>query len=102
MTVPSIDAPLVLGAQLDARAAHPEVADRIAVRHGDRVWSYRQFRDESVRTAAADTTTYDSTTYTSSEYTSTSPAVVYDYGTETTVYPLETTQYETVTEYESE
>jgi fatty-acyl-CoA synthase len=47
-----IEAPLVLGAQLDARAAHPELADRVAVRHGDRIWTYRQFRDESVRTAA--------------------------------------------------
>jgi fatty-acyl-CoA synthase len=49
--VPKIEAPFHVGAQLDARAAHPELADRIAVRSGERAWTYRQFRDESVRTA---------------------------------------------------
>jgi fatty-acyl-CoA synthase len=48
---PQIDAPLTLGAQLEARAAHPELADRIAVRNADRSWTYRQFRDEAVRYA---------------------------------------------------
>ena len=40
-----------LGAQLDARAAHPEIGDRIAVRSGRLAWSYREFRDEAVRVA---------------------------------------------------
>jgi fatty-acyl-CoA synthase len=48
---PRFDVPLTLGAQLDARAAHPEVADRIALRQGDRSWTYARFRDEAVRTA---------------------------------------------------
>jgi fatty-acyl-CoA synthase len=43
--------PLTVGAQLEARASHPEVADRIALRDGDRSWTYRQFRDEAVRHA---------------------------------------------------
>jgi fatty-acyl-CoA synthase len=48
---PQIDAPFTFGAQLDARAGHPELADRIAIRHGDRSWTYRRFRDEGVRYA---------------------------------------------------
>ena len=40
-----------LGAQLDARAAHAEIGDRIAVRSGSLAWSYREFRDEAVRVA---------------------------------------------------
>ncbi len=52
MTAPiQIDAPLTLGAQLDARAQHAELADRIAIRLGERSWSYRAFRDEAVRYA---------------------------------------------------
>ena len=43
--------PFHVGAQLDARAEHPEIGERIAIRHGDRAWSYRAFRDESVRVA---------------------------------------------------
>jgi fatty-acyl-CoA synthase len=46
-----VEAPLVLGAQLDARAAHAELADRVAVRSRGQTWSYRDFRDESVRVA---------------------------------------------------
>ena len=45
------DVPLTLGAQLDARAAHPDFGERVAIRHSDRAWTYRQFRDESVRYA---------------------------------------------------
>ena len=48
---PLIEAPLVIGAQLDARAAHPELADRVAIRSREQTWSYRDFRDESVRVA---------------------------------------------------
>jgi fatty-acyl-CoA synthase len=40
-----------LGAQLDARAAHAEIGDRIAVRSASLAWSYRDFRDEAVRVA---------------------------------------------------
>jgi fatty-acyl-CoA synthase len=46
-----LDAPFTFGAQLDARARHPEVSERIAIRHGERSWTYRQFRDEGVRYA---------------------------------------------------
>jgi fatty-acyl-CoA synthase len=49
--IPRIDAPLVLGAQLDARAAHPEVGDRVVLRAGDRSLTYRALRDEAVRIA---------------------------------------------------
>jgi len=48
---PQFDVPLTLGAQLDARANHPAIASRTAVRHGDRSWTYREFRDEAVRFA---------------------------------------------------
>ncbi len=48
---PLIDAPCSLGAQLEARAAHPQVADRIAIRSPRHTWTYRQFRDEAVRYA---------------------------------------------------
>jgi len=49
--VPKFEAPFTLGAQLDARAAHPEVADRVALVQGDRSWTWRQLRDESARLA---------------------------------------------------
>ena len=45
------DAPLAVGAQIEARASHPEVGDRIFLRQADRTWTYRRFRDESVRVA---------------------------------------------------
>jgi fatty-acyl-CoA synthase len=45
------DAPLVLGAQIEARANHPEVGGRTCAMQGDRRWTYRQLRDESVRNA---------------------------------------------------
>ncbi|MGH7893403.1 MAG: AMP-binding protein [Candidatus Binatia bacterium] len=47
----SFDAPYTLGAQLDARAAHPELAGREFLYQGDRVWTYKRYRDESVRLA---------------------------------------------------
>jgi fatty-acyl-CoA synthase len=46
---PAFDAPFTLHAQLEARAAHADVADRTALLAGDRRWTYRQFRDEAVR-----------------------------------------------------
>ncbi len=51
MSAPTIEAPFTFGAQLDARASHAETADRVAIRHGERSWTYRQFRDEGVRHA---------------------------------------------------
>jgi fatty-acyl-CoA synthase len=54
-TVPAapltFDAPLVLGKQIDARANHPELANRDFLLHGDRRWTYRRYRDECVRVA---------------------------------------------------
>ncbi len=50
-SAPQFNVPLILGAQIDARAEHPEIGDRQAIRHGDRIWTWRQFRDESVRVA---------------------------------------------------
>ncbi len=43
------EAPFVLGAQIEARARHPEVRERVFLVHDDRSWTYRQYRDESVR-----------------------------------------------------
>ncbi len=48
---PTFEAPITLGAQIEARAAHPELADRLLLREGERSWSYRQYRDECVRVA---------------------------------------------------
>jgi fatty-acyl-CoA synthase len=48
---PKIDAPPLIGAQIEARARHPEVADRIFLRAHARAWTYRQYRDECVRYA---------------------------------------------------
>jgi len=49
--VPKFEAPLTLGAQIEARARHPEIGLRPYLRHDQRVWTYRQYRDESVRLA---------------------------------------------------
>ncbi|MEE8509399.1 MAG: AMP-binding protein, partial [Myxococcota bacterium] len=48
---PQIDASFTIGAQLEARAAHSDIADRVALRLGDRAWTYLQLRDEAVRYA---------------------------------------------------
>ena len=48
---PSFNAPFVLGAQIEVRASHPDVADQPFLLHGDRVWTWRRYRDESVRLA---------------------------------------------------
>jgi fatty-acyl-CoA synthase len=48
---PTFDAPLTLGAQIEARAAHPDVAGRVFLRQHDRTWTYHRYRDESVRLA---------------------------------------------------
>jgi len=48
---PTIDAPFTLGAQIEARAGHPALADREFLIQHDRRWTYRQYRDECVRMA---------------------------------------------------
>ncbi len=48
---PSFDAPLTLRAQFEARAEHPQFADKVFMRQGDRSWTYLQYRDECTRTA---------------------------------------------------
>ncbi len=47
----SIEAPLTVAAQIEARARHAELADKVLLMHGERSWTYRRFRDECVRTA---------------------------------------------------
>jgi fatty-acyl-CoA synthase len=44
-------APLTFGAQIEARSAHPIAADAPFLREAKRVWTYRRYRDECVRTA---------------------------------------------------
>lgn len=46
-----IDAPFNVRDQIEARAQHPLTADKTLLMQGDRSWSYRRFRDESVRMA---------------------------------------------------
>src|SRR5262249_3818517 len=48
---PVITAPFNLGGQIEARAEHPEVAGRVFLRKDGGTWSYRQYRDGSVRVA---------------------------------------------------
>ncbi len=48
---PTFEAPLHLGAQIEARAAHPEVGERTFLVQHDRSLTYRQYRDECVRIA---------------------------------------------------
>ena len=40
-----------LGAQIEARAEHPEVSGRLVLLKDDRTWTYKQYRDECVRYA---------------------------------------------------
>jgi acyl-CoA synthetase (AMP-forming)/AMP-acid ligase II len=40
-----------IGAQTEARARHPATEHKVFLRQGARAWTYRQFRDESVRSA---------------------------------------------------
>ena len=44
-------APFTVGAQLEARAAHEVCGPKVFLMQDDRTWTYRQLRDESVRTA---------------------------------------------------
>jgi fatty-acyl-CoA synthase len=50
-TAPSFDAPLAIGAQIEARGLHPEVGAKPFLHQHDRTWTYRRYRDESVRLA---------------------------------------------------
>ena len=45
------NAPFILGAQLEARAVHPVTEHKVFLMQDDRTWTYRQLRDEAVRTA---------------------------------------------------
>lgn len=47
----TFQAPLTVGAQIEARAAHPVAADSPFLFEGERVWTYRRYRDECVRIA---------------------------------------------------
>src|SRR5689334_13985217 len=51
MAAISIEAPFDLGAQIEARANHAELADRPFLHEHERTWTYRRYRDESVRLA---------------------------------------------------
>ncbi len=42
---------MTLGAQIEARADDATFAGRVFLRHGDRSWTYRRYRDEAVRVA---------------------------------------------------
>src|SRR5438552_19200783 len=42
---------MTLGAQIEVRANDPTVGARVLLRHGERIWTYRRYRDESVRLA---------------------------------------------------
>lgn len=46
-----IDAPPVLGAQIEARAQHAALSDKPFLFEADRQWTYREYRDACVRTA---------------------------------------------------
>jgi len=47
----AIDAPFTIAGQIEARAHHPALEKKVFLMHGDRAWTYRQYRDESVRMA---------------------------------------------------
>ena len=47
----TFNAPFTVNGQIEARAEHPVTANKVLLMHGDRTWTYRQFRDESVRMA---------------------------------------------------
>jgi acyl-CoA synthetase (AMP-forming)/AMP-acid ligase II len=51
VALPSLEAAYTLGAQIEARAKHPAWAERVLVRHDQRTWTYREYRDHCVRLA---------------------------------------------------
>lgn len=46
-----IQADFTVAAQIEARAAHPELTDKVLLVHDDRAWTYAQYRNECVRMA---------------------------------------------------
>jgi fatty-acyl-CoA synthase len=44
-------ATFTVGAHIEARAQHPVAGNKLVLMHHDRTWTYRQFRDECVRTS---------------------------------------------------
>jgi fatty-acyl-CoA synthase len=51
MESPKFDVVMNVGAAIEARAAHPDVGGRPFLIQHERVWTYRRFRNESVRLA---------------------------------------------------
>jgi fatty-acyl-CoA synthase len=47
----SFEVPLSFPAQLDLRVEHPVTADKVLLIQDDRTWTYRQYRDQSIRMA---------------------------------------------------
>ena len=47
----SFEVPLSIPAQLDLRVQYPVTADKVLLLQGDRTWTYRQYRDQSIRMA---------------------------------------------------
>jgi len=47
----TFDVPFTLGAQIEARALHPELGERVLLIEHERSWTYRRYRDECVRLA---------------------------------------------------
>jgi len=47
----TFDAGFTVGEQIEVRAKHPVTEQKVLLLQGDRTWTYRQFRDESVRMA---------------------------------------------------
>jgi fatty-acyl-CoA synthase len=47
----SFNAPFTLGGQIEARAQHPVTSGKVFLQQGERRWTYREFRDHSVRMA---------------------------------------------------
>lgn len=47
----TLDAPLTLRDQIEARAQHALTENKTVLMHGDRSWTYKQYRDECVRMA---------------------------------------------------
>ena len=56
MTAPpmAFEAGFTVGEQMEARAQHPVASNKVVLLQGDRTWTYRQLRDESVRTVLAE------------------------------------------------
>lgn len=47
----TLDVPLTLRDQIEARAQHALTENKTVLMHGDRTWTYKQYRDECVRMA---------------------------------------------------